>query len=41
MTTQEGVFAGGDIIGTKATVAWASRAGRNVAEAIDRYLQKQ
>lgn len=41
MTTQEGVFAGGDIIGTKATVAWASRAGRNVAEAIDRYLEKK
>lgn len=39
MTSQEGVFAGGDIIGTKATVAWAARAGRNAAEAIDRYLQ--
>lgn len=41
MTTQKGVFAGGDIIGTKATVAWASRAGRNVAEAIDKYLTKE
>lgn len=39
MTSQEGVFAGGDIIGTKATVAWAARTGRNAAEAIDRYLQ--
>lgn len=38
MTSQEGVFAGGDIIGQKATVAWAARAGRNAAEAIDKYL---
>lgn len=41
MTSQEGVFAGGDVIGTKATVAWAARAGRNVAESIDRYLIKE
>ena len=40
MTSQEGVFAGGDIIGQKATVAWAARAGRNAAEKIDEYLQK-
>lgn len=38
MTSQKGIFAGGDIIGTKATVAWAARAGRNAAEAIDSYL---
>ena len=38
MTSQEGVFAGGDIIGQKATVAWAARAGRNAAEAIEKYL---
>ena len=40
MTSQEGVFAGGDIIGDKATVAWAARFGRNAAEKIDKYLQK-
>lgn len=40
MTSQEGVFAGGDIIGQKATVAWAARAGRNAAEEIDKYLSK-
>lgn len=41
MTSQEGIFAGGDIIGKKATVAWAARAGRNAAEAIDKYLRTQ
>lgn len=40
MTSQEGIFAGGDIIGQKATVAWAARAGRNAAEAINEYLDK-
>lgn len=34
-TSNNKVFAGGDIIGQKATVAWASRAGRNAAEKID------
>ena len=28
------VFAGGDVIGTKATVAWAARNGRDAAEKI-------
>lgn len=41
MTSQKGIFAGGDVIGTKATVAWAARAGRNAAEAIDNYLKQQ
>lgn len=40
MTSQEGIFAGGDIIDQKATVAWAARAGRNAAEAIDEYLDR-
>lgn len=40
MTSQEGIFAGGDIIGQKATVAWAARAGRNAAEAINEYLDR-
>ena len=33
-TSIENVFAGGDVIGTKATVAWASRNGRDAAEKI-------
>ena len=33
-TNIEKVYAGGDVIGTKATVAWAARIGRNVAEII-------
>ena len=32
------VFAGGDIVGEKATVAWASRSGRNAAENIIEFL---
>lgn len=34
-TNIENVYAGGDVIGTKATVAWAARIGRNVAEVIN------
>ena len=33
-TSMENVYAGGDVIGSKATVAWAARAGREVAERI-------
>lgn len=33
-TNIENVYAGGDVIGTKATVAWAAKIGRNVAEVI-------
>lgn len=33
-TSMKNVFAGGDVTGTKATVAWAARTGRNVAEYI-------
>ena len=33
-TSIENVFAGGDVIGTKATVAWASKNGRDAAEKI-------
>lgn len=33
------VFAGGDIVGEKATVAWAARSGRDAAENIIRYLK--
>ncbi len=33
-TSMKNVFAGGDVAGTKSTVAWAARAGRDVAEYI-------
>lgn len=33
-TSIDRVYAGGDLIGTKATVAWAARSGRNAAEKI-------
>lgn len=39
-TSDPKVFSGGDIAGTKGTVAWASRAGRNAAYAILDYLKK-
>lgn len=39
-TSKEKVFAGGDIAGTKGTVAWAARSGRNAAESIDEFLSK-
>lgn len=38
-TSDEKVFSGGDIAGTKGTVAWASHAGRNAAYAIIEYLK--
>lgn len=38
MTSRKKVFAGGDIVGTKATVAWAARIGRDVANQIKSYL---
>ena len=33
-TSKEKIYAGGDLAGDKGTVAWAARAGRDVAEAI-------
>ncbi len=39
-TSNRKVFAGGDIIGQKATVAYAARAGRDAAESIIEYLKK-
>lgn len=35
------VFAGGDIVGEKATVAWAAKSGRNSAEKIIQYLENK
>ena len=37
-TSIKKVFAGGDIIGQKATVAWAARTGRDAAYEIAKYL---
>lgn len=38
-TSIEKVFAGGDLVGNTATVAWAARDGRNAAEKIRDYLK--
>ncbi len=40
-TSLKNVFAGGDVAGSKGTVAWASRAGRNAAYAIIDYLNNK
>lgn len=39
-TSKEKIFAGGDLAGKKATVAWASRSGREAANAIMKFLEK-
>lgn len=41
MTSKKGIFAGGDLSGTKATVAWASRSGREAAIAIMKYIESK
>lgn len=41
MTSIKGVFAGGDLSATKATVAWASHSGREAAKQIIDYLKKE
>lgn len=40
-TSDEKVFCAGDISGETSTVAWAARSGRNAAENIDRFLEKE
>lgn len=40
MTSQEKIFAAGDLIGIKSTVAWAARSGRDAAKSIKNYLHK-
>ena len=37
-TSMKNVYAGGDVIGTKATVAWAAKTGRDVAEIIKKSI---
>ena len=39
-TSEKNVFAAGDVMGGKQTVAWAARAGRNAAERIEFVLNK-
>ena len=39
MTSQEGVFAAGDIVRGASLVVWAIRDGLDAAAAIDRYLE--
>lgn len=39
MTSKDGIFAAGDLIGTKATIAWAAKSGKDAAEAIEKYLE--
>ena len=39
-TSNQKIFAGGDLAGAKGTVAWASRSGRNAAYSIMNFLQK-
>ena len=39
-TSNSKIFAGGDLIGAKGTVAWASRSGREAAKNIIEYLKK-
>lgn len=38
MTNISGIFAGGDAIGEIATVAWASKSGRNAAIKMEKWL---
>ena len=40
-TSNEKVFAGGDLVGEKSTVAWAARSGREAAESIGQFLCKK
>ena len=39
-TSNQKIFAGGDIVGSKATVAYSARAGREAAKRIDEFLSK-
>lgn len=41
MTSKEGIFVGGDLADNKATVAFASRSGRDSAEKIIEYIQNK
>jgi NADPH-dependent glutamate synthase beta subunit-like oxidoreductase len=38
-TSNPKIFAGGDLAGTKGTVAWAARSGRDSADSIIKFLK--
>ncbi len=40
-TSNEKIFAGGDLAGEKSTVAWAARSGRNASENIIKFLENK
>ena len=40
-TSNPKIFAGGDLIGEKGTVAWAARSGRNASENIMKFLENK
>lgn len=40
MTSRNKIFAGGDLSGTKATVAWASKSGREAANSIMKFIEE-
>jgi len=40
-TSNKKIFAGGDITGTKSTVAYAAKTGREAADAIDDFLKEK
>ena len=39
MTSRKSVFASGDVVGNKSTVAWAAKSGLDAAKKIEKYLQ--
>jgi len=41
MTSIPGVFAGGDVVSGAATVILAMGAGKDAADAMDQYMEKQ
>ena len=39
-SSNEKIFAGGDLVGCKGTVAWAARSGSDAANSINEYLKE-
>ena len=40
-SSNEKIFAGGDLVGCRGTVAWAARSGRDAANSINEYLKEK
>lgn len=40
-SSNEKIFAGGDLVGCKGTVAWTARSGRDAANSINEYLKEK